>query len=237
MSATGAPTNDYQDMADEYGRAEFTGTMYLAFRDVPSLIAEYVSGRRALDYGCGTGRSSRLLKQQGLDVTGVDISDAMLAQARGADSGGSYTKIDSARLPFPDDSFDMAFSSLVFFEIPTIAGMTEVAAEIRRVLRPGGVFILLIGAEELYAHEWLTVKVDYPENPNCRSGDAVRVFLPEVGLELTDYYWTDADYRKMFADACLTVERLHQPMGTPADGYPWINEDKIASFSIYVARE
>lgn len=231
------PTNDYSDTADDYGRAEITGTMYLAFRDVPWLISQHASGGRALDYGCGAGRSSRLLKRQGFQVTGVDISDAMLDTARELDPAGEYLKIEPACLPFPDGSFDLAFSSLVFFEIPTVAGMTEAAAEIRRVLKPGGVFILLIGAEELYAHEWLTVKVDYPENRDCKSGDAVRVFLTEVGLELVDYYWTDADYRKVFADAGLTVVRLHQPMGSPEDGYPWINEHKVPSFSIYVARK
>ncbi len=231
------PTNDYSDTADDYGRAEFTGTMYLAFRDVPWLISQHAAGGRALDYGCGAGRSSRLLKRQGFEVTGVDISDAMLDTARELDPAGEYLKIDPARVPFPDSSFDLAFSSLVFFEIPTVAGMTEAAAEIRRVLKPGGVFILLIGAEELYANEWLTVKVDYPENRDCKSGDAVRVFLTEVGLELVDYYWTDADYRKVFAGAGLTVVRLHQPMGSESDGYPWINEHKVPSFSTYVARK
>ncbi len=230
-------TNDYAETADQYGRAEFTGTMYLAFRDVPDLIAGHVVGSAALDYGCGAGRSSRLLKRQGLTVTGVDISDAMLETARELDPDGTYVKIAAGVLPFAAACFDMAFSSLVFFEIPTIAEMTATAAEIARVLRPGGVFILLIGAEELYAHEWATVKVDYPENRDCRSGDAVRVFLSEVGLELTDYYWTDADYRQVFADAGLSVVQLHQPLGTAGDGQAWINEDKVPPFSIYVARK
>jgi SAM-dependent methyltransferase len=231
------PTNDYGGTAGQYGRADFTGTMYLAFRDVPWLISQHASGGRALDYGCGAGRSTRLLKRLGYDASGIDISDAMLEAARALDPGGDYRRLDGARIPLPDGSVDLAFSSLVFFEIPSVAGMTEAAAEIRRVLKPGGVFVLLIGAETLYAHEWLTVKVDYPENRHCGSGDAVRVFLPEVGLELTDYYWTDTDYRKMFAGAGLTVMRLHQPMGAPEDGYPWINEHKVPSFSIYVARK
>ncbi|MEN3973523.1 class I SAM-dependent methyltransferase [Emcibacter sp. SYSU 3D8] len=237
MSTAAGPTNDYSDTADEYGRAEFTGTMYLAFRDVPWLISQCASGSRALDYGCGAGRSSRLLKRLGYEVTGIDISDAMLEAARELDPGGDYRRIEGGRIPLPGDSVDLAFSSLVFFEIPTLEGMTEAAAEIRRVLKPGGVFVLLIGAERLYDFEWLTVKVDYPENRNCQPGNAVRVFLTEVGLELTDYYWTDADYRTMFADAGLQVVRLHQPMGSEADGYPWINEHKVPSFSIYVARK
>ncbi|MBI1180770.1 MAG: methyltransferase domain-containing protein [Alphaproteobacteria bacterium] len=231
------PANDYSETAGQYGSAEFVGVIYLAFRDVPALIAEHVDGVRALDYGCGAGRSTRLLKRQGLEATGVDISGSMLAEARRHDPSGDYRQIDSGRLPFDDGSFDLAFSSFVFFEIPSLDEMARVAAEIRRVLRPGGVLILLIGADELYDHEWTTVKVDFPENRTRRSGDAVRVYLTDIGLELVDYYWTDADYRQMFARAGLTVERLHQPLGTPADGIDWITEDKVPPFSLYVARK
>jgi SAM-dependent methyltransferase len=231
------PANDYTDTAGQYGEAEFVGVIYLAFRDVPALIAEHVEGTRALDYGCGAGRSTRLLKRQGLDATGVDISPAMLEVARAEDPEGAYEHIESGRLPFSANGFDLVFSSFVFFEMSSLAEMTRVATEIRRVLRPGGVFILLIGAEELYDHEWTTVKVDFPENRGRKSGDAVRVYLTDVELELTDYYWTDADYRKMFADAGLTVERLHQPLGVPEDGIDWITEDKVPPFSLYVVRK
>ncbi len=229
------PTNDYSKTAGQYGEAGFVGVIYLAFRDVPMLIERYATGKRILDYGCGGGRATRFLKRQGLDAVGVDISPSMLEVARAEDPDGSYHLIESGDTPFEDGSFDLAFSSFVFFEIPTIEEMTKAAAEVQRVLKPGGHFILLIGSEQLYDHEWTTVKVDYPENKLKQSGSSVRVFLTDVELELTDYYWTDADYRQVLTDAGYTTIDLHQPLGVPEDGIAWISEDSVPPFSIYIA--
>ena len=65
--------NVYQDAAraDAYSRLEFPGTYSLAFRDLPGLLAKHVSGRRAVDFGCGAGRSTRFLRTLGFEVIGV----------------------------------------------------------------------------------------------------------------------------------------------------------------------
>ena len=47
------------------------GTGFLAFRDIGVIIKEHVKGDNALDFGCGAGRSSRILQEHGLKVTGV----------------------------------------------------------------------------------------------------------------------------------------------------------------------
>lgn len=54
---------DNAKMAAAYARLEFPGTYYLAYRDLPDIIAEHVRGSRALDFGCGTGRSTRFLRK------------------------------------------------------------------------------------------------------------------------------------------------------------------------------
>ena len=230
------PANDYSQTAGQYGEADFEGVIYLAFRDIPALIREHVRGKAALDYGCGAGRSTRFLKRQELEAIGVDISEAMLTEARLADPDGAYHRIDSGALPFGDATFDMAFSSFVFFEMSSKDQMVAAATEIKRVLKPGGVFILLIGAEELYDHDWTTVKVDFPENKNRKSGSQVKVLLTDVNLELYDYYWTDADYRQVLIQAGFADIDLHQPLGLPDDGIDWITEDRVPPFSIYIAR-
>ena len=68
--------NSYEDTAraDAYAGLEFPGTYYLAYRDLPRIISDNISGRRALDFGCGTGRSTRFLKQLGFTAIGVDIA-------------------------------------------------------------------------------------------------------------------------------------------------------------------
>ena len=65
--------NSYEDArrAAAYDKLEFGGTYHLAFRDLPGLISANVDGRRALDFGCGTGRTARLLKGLGFDANVV----------------------------------------------------------------------------------------------------------------------------------------------------------------------
>jgi 2-polyprenyl-3-methyl-5-hydroxy-6-metoxy-1,4-benzoquinol methylase len=73
-------SNIYEDAtrADAYSRLEFPGTYYLAFRDLPDIIAKHVNGRRALDFGCGSGRSARFLQKLGFQTVGIDMSEEMV---------------------------------------------------------------------------------------------------------------------------------------------------------------
>lgn len=80
---------DDTERAEAYATLEFPGTYYLIYRDLPAIIAERVSGRKALDFGCGAGRSTRLLKKLGFDATGIDISSSMIHLAANADPGGT----------------------------------------------------------------------------------------------------------------------------------------------------
>ena len=84
--------NTYEDAnyAAAYAAMEFPGTYALAFRDLPEILARHVRGRRALDFGCGAGRSTRFLSRLGFDAVGVDISPEMIRLAREADPAGAY---------------------------------------------------------------------------------------------------------------------------------------------------
>jgi SAM-dependent methyltransferase len=83
--------NVYEDeeRARAYATLQFPGTYYIAFRDLPGLIRRHNHGSRALDFGCGTGRSTRFLRNLGLNVIGADVSQAM-DHARALDSSGEY---------------------------------------------------------------------------------------------------------------------------------------------------
>ena len=92
------------------------------------------SPRKALDVGCGEGRFCRMLKQHGVDGTGLDPTRALLAAARSRDPAGAYLEAVAERLPFGDASFDLVVSYLSLIDIPDIhAAIPEMA----RVLKPG----------------------------------------------------------------------------------------------------
>ena len=113
--------NCYQDpkRADSYAKLEFPGTYYLAFRDIPKIIAAHTPGKSALDFGCGTGRSTRFLRRFGLDAVGVDISPQMIAKANELDPQGDYRLIaDGDFAQFANNRFDLIFSAFTFDNIP-----------------------------------------------------------------------------------------------------------------------
>ena len=92
--------NVYADAAyaDAYARLEWSGTYSLVARDLPGILRGHVSGRLALDFGCGTGRSTRLLRSLGFEVTGVDVAASMIAHARATDPAGDYVLLADGSL-------------------------------------------------------------------------------------------------------------------------------------------
>jgi ubiquinone/menaquinone biosynthesis C-methylase UbiE len=97
-----------------------------------------VSGLRILDLGCGTGRHALRLAAAGANVTAVDFSEGMLAQAR---RRAGTLPIDfrahdlTQPLPFADASFDRIICGLVLDHIPKLKPLF---AEMRRVCSPTG---------------------------------------------------------------------------------------------------
>jgi hypothetical protein len=50
-----------------------------------------------------------------------------------------------------------------------------------------------------------------------------------------DIFWTDADYREMFASAGLEILEVHRPLGNDADPFEWVSEREVSPWAIYVA--
>src|SRR5262249_15218254 len=119
--------------ASEYAELGFEGTLYLAFRDIPAFLHKHVNEQKALDYGCGSGRSTRFMKALGFDTVGVDISHDMPKQARLKDTAGAYQHIQSGQLPFEDGTFDLIFSSYVLVETSTLDEMEKILRELKRL--------------------------------------------------------------------------------------------------------
>ncbi|WP_028385597.1 class I SAM-dependent methyltransferase [Legionella geestiana] len=228
--------NDYSFKAKEYAIADNGGTTHVAFKNIPALINKHASGKKTLDYGCGTGCSTLFLAETGLDVEGVDICPHMLQEASNH-TDIPLTLIQSAQLPYDNNCFNIVFSSFVLFEIGSKAEMIDVFNEIYRVLAPGGVFISITGTEELYKKKWLTMDVDFPENKNLKSGDIAKVLLSDVNVLVYDYYWTHEDYLEVINKTHFMHVETMRPLGDKNDGYAWIDEEKYPPYVIYILKK
>ena len=96
------------------------------------------AGAQVLDIGIGTGAFTALVAGRGALLSGIDVSEGMLAACHAvrpevALALGSFTAI-----PYPDERFDAVISSFAFHEVAP-SSRPDACAEIARVLRPGGI--------------------------------------------------------------------------------------------------
>lgn len=110
-----------------------------------------LGGMRVLDAGCAKGKFSARLVAEGAEVTGVDVSPALIQAARRRQLPAHFEVGSVTALPFPDASFDAAIIIEVLEHVPDLdAALTELG----RVLRPGG-SLLVVDKNRFGLHpEW-----------------------------------------------------------------------------------
>lgn len=152
------------------------------------------AGRRVLDLGCGYGwHCVYALERGAAAVTGVDISEKMLAVAREKTGSGDVRYIRAAMedVDFPDAAFDIALSSLALHYVADFGGMVE---KVYRWLAPGGAFVLSIehpiftayGSQDWHRDEQGEI-LHFPVDNYFLEGAREAVFL---GERVTKYHHT-----------------------------------------------
>ncbi len=110
--------------------------------------AKLEPGQKVLDVGCGTGTLVLQIRRSvpSAETVGLDPDPKALARARRkAKRQGAAVRFDEGfadALPYPDASFDRAFSSMMFHHVEG-DDKVKMLREVRRVLRPGGSFHLM----------------------------------------------------------------------------------------------
>lgn len=229
---------DDAERAAAYATLDLPGTYYLAYRDLPGLIASHVDGRRALDFGCGTGRSTRFLERLGFDVTGIDISKSMIELARSLDPSGDYRLIsDGDFRPLEPERFDLILAAYPFDNIADVARRQRLLRGLAALLTGRGRVVILGSSAEIYTHEWTSFTTSqFPENRKARSGDTVRIVMKDVpdARPVVDVFWRHEDYLALFDEAGLALVAQHAPLGRDEEPFSWVSETTVPPWMIYV---
>lgn len=131
-------------MADHY--VDGTYRWWHLSRPSPELISALGDGwlpsrGRALDIGCGLGTEIGYLAATGWQAAGIDLSEAAIAQAAAGHDDAVFARADVRRLPFRQHCFDAAVDRGCFHYLGP-DDRPAYAAELLRVLRPGGKLLL-----------------------------------------------------------------------------------------------
>jgi ubiquinone/menaquinone biosynthesis C-methylase UbiE len=237
--------NCYEDgtRADAYATLEFKNTYHLAYRDLPAILGEHVRGRKSVDFGCGTGRSTRFLRQLGFEVEGVDIAEEMIRKARELDPSGDYRLIASNDVPGDDlrslqsRSYDLVLAAFTFDNIVGRDNKARILRDLGSLLNRDGKLVMIVSRPEIYTHEWASFSTkDSPENQTAKSGDRVRIIVTDHAdpRPVEDILWTDEAYREVFKEARLRQLRKFEPLGREDEPYRWVSEVEIAPWAVYV---
>lgn len=182
-----------------------------------------VTGARVLEVGAGAAQCSRWLAGQGARVVATDVSAGMLAQARrlNRETGVAVPLVhaDARALPFADACVDAAFTA--YGALPFVPDAHRVHAEVARVLRPGGRWVLATSHPLRWA---------FPDTPDELGLTAIRPYfdrtpyveVTESGeVDVVEYHRTIGDHVAEVVAAGLAVERLLEPEWPPGHDRVW----------------
>lgn len=213
----------YDAVADWYDRFA-DGPLFtdLIHPGIVALCGE-VRDAALCDVACGTGALTRLLAGRDARVTGVDLSEPMLAIARRYEAeeplGITYVQADAQSLtPLEDGQFDLVTCS---HGLTDILDLADTVAAIRRVLRPGGMFVFSIPHPcfQTPHYEWTVL-------PDGRTGEIVAGYFEErywrsentagVRYRVGAYHRRLGTYLTALADAGFRLERMEEPQAQGA---------------------
>jgi 2-polyprenyl-3-methyl-5-hydroxy-6-metoxy-1,4-benzoquinol methylase len=142
--------------------------------------------QRMLDVGCGTGRFAVSIAPLFGHVIGVDLTPAMLNQARALQAESNVSNItwqeaDVTSLPFAEGEFDVVTCKAMLHHVMSPAA---VLSEMRRVCRPGGYVVaadMMPKPEKCAATNAIEILRD-PSHVQCVTGDQMRTISADLGL-------------------------------------------------------
>ncbi|MET0420437.1 MAG: class I SAM-dependent methyltransferase [Acidimicrobiia bacterium] len=181
------------------------------------LVERHLSGmRRVLDIGCGEGQLARRLSGHGVEVIGLDPTDAQVVEAARRGGGPQYAKAGADLLPARADAFDGVVMCLVIEHIDPIE---PPISEIARVLEPDGVFLLMLNHPLLQTPGSGWIDDHILEEQYWRVGpyrpDDRRIEPVAPGVDLPFMHRPLSRYVHAMGEVGLYVEDMDEPAPPP----------------------
>lgn len=177
-----------------------------------------MEGADVVELGCGGGQHSVGFAREGAGtVTGVDLATGQLQYARELrstyDVDAEFVAGDVVALPFDEDAFDFAFSS---WALQMVDDLEACFADVRRVLREGGVFVFNLPHPfyELFDRETHELKFSYHAHDRRQF-----TIEEEYDAEMVVFNRSVGELHDTLVDAGFTVERLLEPGSEDPDEY------------------
>lgn len=220
------------DQATDLARAQFgavaetyaTSTYHASGPDLLALVqaANPSATDQVLDLGCGAGHTALGIAPHVAHVTAVDATPEMLetaarlAERRGL-SNIAFQLADAAQLPFEAEQFDVVTSRVAAHHF---ANPLAVLAEVRRVLRPGGRFVIVdaISPEEAPQDTFLNA-----------------IELLRDASHVRD--WRISEWLRMLTDSGFDDARLVEQFSLRLDGGDWVQRMRTPASKVAMIRQ
>lgn len=253
--------DSYNQFATTYHEhvSDSSDSIYHSYYEKPALRSELgdLTGKNVLCIGCGSGVDANWLLQNGAaNVTGIDISKELIAIGQLQFPGVSLHVMDMEKLDLPDNSYDIACSSLA---IHYIDDMTTALKEVRRVLKTGGRYVFSCGHpfdtaiektedeesktrilgrtviketdEQIIHGDYLVSGTNGTKNIDGNLGD----------MEVRIYHRTFGAMIQQIVASGFTIEKLIEPQPLPTlrdiDKRTFQQLTKLPAFAIWVVRK
>lgn len=207
---------NYDDWSEAYATANAEG-FFNAWYEKPAMLRLLgdVTGQRILDAGCGSGPTSLALVEGGADVTGFDISAAMIEIARRSLPKTDLRVHDLAQpLPWEENTFDIVVASLV---LHYLRDWSTPLAEVHRVLVKGGRLLVSVNHPGAFPIVHPDLKyfgiTEYTEDYEFAG----------TSVDLTFFHRPLSAMAESFAEAGFRIVGIHEPPAhpdTPAELLP-----------------
>ncbi|HVF69596.1 MAG TPA: class I SAM-dependent methyltransferase [Xanthomonadales bacterium] len=152
---------------------------------------------KVLDVGCAAGRDSRILKDAGFDVTGMDLSEELLKIAKTQNPDVEFILTDMRILPFGKNFFDGIWACAVLHHLDK-AEMASTVQEFKRVLKTNGILFIKtkMGKGVLKTQEEMILNEE--REFNLMEEEELDQMLTVDGFEKIELFSTKAKTREIF---------------------------------------